>query len=431
VIVVGVSSGTSVDAIDTAVADLELAADGTLTLRPLGHGEHPWPAGLRERLLAALPPAPVGVAEWCALDTLVGQALGDAARRAAEEHAGGRADLVASHGQTLYHWVSDGRARGTLQVGQPAWIAERSGLPVVSDLRAGDVAAGGQGAPLVSVLDALWLGGGAEADGDPDRRRTAALNIGGIANVTVVGGVDEPVLAWDTGPGNCLVDAAVQRLAGLPYDRDGALAAAGSVDADALAVLLDDPYYALPVPRSTGRELFDAGYAAARLEAAEATRGRAPDGADLVATLTELTAATIARSLARDAGPGAPVGRVVVSGGGAHNPVLLRRLRAHLAAHVPGADLVTADALGLPGDAKEAYLFALLGYLGVHGLPGTAPGSGGTRATGARHPVVLGSLTPPAPLPVAAPEAAVRRLVVAPPPDHRVAPHPAPEGPRP
>lgn len=435
-IVVGVSSGTSVDAIDTAVADLGLAADGTLTLCPLGHGEHPWPAGLRERILAALPPAPVGVAEWCALDTLVGQALGDAARRAAEEHAGGRADLVASHGQTLYHWVEGGSARGTLQVGQPAWIAERSGLPVVSDLRAGDVAAGGQGAPLVSVLDALWLGGAAGTDdapgGDGGHRRTAALNLGGIANVTVVGRADEPVLAWDTGPGNCLVDAAVQRLAGLPYDRDGALAAAGTVDADALAVLLDDPYYALPAPRSTGRELFDAGYAAARLAAADATRGRALDGPDLVATLTELTAATVARSLARDAGPGAPVGRVVVSGGGAHNPVLLDRLRAHLAAHVPGAELVTADALGLPGDAKEAYLFALLGYLGVHGLPGTAPGGDGARATGARRPVVLGSLTPPAPLPVAAPEAAVRRLVVAPPPDRRVAaPHPAPEGPRP
>jgi anhydro-N-acetylmuramic acid kinase len=431
VIVVGVSSGTSVDAIDTAVADLRLAPGGTLTLRPLGHGEHPWPAGLRERLLAALPPAPVGVAEWCALDTLVGQALGDAARRAAEEHAGGRADLVASHGQTLYHWVDGGRARGTLQVGQPAWIAERSGLPVVSDLRAGDVAAGGQGAPLVSVLDALWLGSADGADGDTGHRRTAALNIGGIANVTVVGRADEPVLAWDTGPGNCLVDAAVQRLAGLPYDRDGALAAAGTVDADALAVLLGDPYYALPVPRSTGRELFDAGYVAARLAAAGATRGRALDGPDLVATLTELTAATIARSLARDAGPGAPVGRVVVSGGGAHNPVLLGRLRAHLAAEVPGAELVTADALGLPGDAKEAYLFALLGYLGVHGLPGTAPGGDGARATGARRPVVLGSLTPPAPLPVAAPATAVRRLVVAPPPDRGVPPQPAPEGPRP
>jgi anhydro-N-acetylmuramic acid kinase len=417
VIVVGVSSGTSVDAIDTAVADLGLAADGTLTLRPLGHSEHPWPAGLRERLLAALPPAPVGVAEWCALDTLVGQALGDAARRAVEEHAGGRADLAASHGQTLFHWVAGGAARGTLQVGQPAWIAERSGLPVVSDLRAGDVAAGGQGAPLVSVLDALWLGETDGAAGGAPRRRTAALNIGGIANITVVGRADEPVLAWDTGPGNCLVDAAVQRLTGRPYDRDGELAAAGSVDPAALAVLLDDPYYDLPVPRSTGRELFDAGYAAARLApGAPAGASRRLDGPDLVATLTELTAVTIARSLARDAGPGAPVGRVVVSGGGAHNPVLLARLRAHLAEHVPGAELVTADALGLPGDAKEAYLFALLGYLSVHGLPGTAAGRDGTRATGARRPVVLGSLTPPAPLAVAAAAPAVRRLVVAPPP---------------
>ncbi len=403
-IVIGVSSGTSVDAIDAAAADLALRRDGTLHLRPLGHTEYPWPDGLRRRILAALPPAAVDLGEVCELDTLVGQELGAAARRALDDLAGGDADLVASHGQTLHHWVVAGRARGTLQLGNAAWIAERARRPVVSDFRVADVAAGGQGAPLVSILDALWL---ATDDADPDARPTAALNIGGIANVTIVGRAGEPVLGWDTGPGSCLVDGAVQRLSDGRdgFDRDGALAASGAVDEKALDALLDESYYAQPPPKSTGRELFDGGYVAARL----AARGLTPDGADLVATLTELTAVTIAGSLA-DHGPAGGVGRVVVSGGGARNPVLLGRLRAHLPA---GTDVVPADDLGLPADAKEAYLFALLGFLGVHGIAGTAPGPHRRRATGARRPVVLGSLTPPTALDLPEAGTTVRRLVLA------------------
>ncbi|MEU2201308.1 anhydro-N-acetylmuramic acid kinase [Isoptericola sp. NPDC019482] len=402
-IVIGISSGTSVDAIDAAAADLDLRADGTLSLRPLGHAEYAWPDHLRRRILAALPPATVDLGEVCQLDTLIGQELGAAARRAVDDLAGGDADLVASHGQTLHHWVVAGRARGTLQLGNPAWIAERTRRPVANDFRVADVAAGGQGAPLVSVLDALWLG----HDGPAGTAYTAAINVGGIANVTVVGAHDEPVLGWDTGPGNCLLDAAVQRLTGQPFDRDGELAARGVVDPVALDALLDEPYYALPVPRSTGRELYDAEYVATHLAAAgvRADRLSTPD---LLATLTELTAATVARSLA-DHAPGGTVERVVISGGGARNPVLRDRLRARLPA---GTALVTADDLGLPSDAKEAYLFALLGFLGVHGLPGTAPGPHRRQATGARRPVVLGSLTPPHPLPVGAVGGPVRRLAL-------------------
>ncbi len=413
-IVVGVSSGTSVDAIDAAAADLALRPDGTLHLRPLGHTEYPWPGALRRRILAALPPAAVDMGEVCELDTLVGQELGAAARRAVDDLAGGDADLVASHGQTLHHWVVGDRTRGTLQLGSAAWVAERAGRPVVSDFRVADVAAGGQGAPLVSILDALWL---ASDDTDPGARPTAALNIGGIANVTVVGSAGEPVLGWDTGPGNCLLDAAVQRLSGGRdgFDRDGLLAASGTVDDAALAALLTEPYYAQAPPKSTGRELFDGEHAAGRL----AAHGLRLDGADLVATLTELTAVTIARSLAEH-GPAGGVGRVVVSGGGARNPVLLDRLRAHLPA---GTAVVPADDLGLPSDAKEAYLFALLGFLGVHGVAGTAPGPDGRRATGARRPVVLGSLTPPTPLDLPAAGTTVRRLVLANTP-HAVVPSP-------
>jgi len=406
-IVIGISSGTSVDAIDAAAADLDLRPDGSLHLRPLGHTEYPWPEPLRRRILAALPPAAVDMGEVCELDTLVGQELGAAARRAVDDLAGGDADLVASHGQTLHHWVVGNRTRGTLQLGNPAWVAERARRPVVSDFRVADVAAGGQGAPLVSVLDALWLG---SAPDDPGGiSRTAALNIGGIANVSVVGRHGDPVVAWDTGPGNCLVDGAVQRMSGgrEPFDRDGRIAASGTVEQAALKALLDEPFYDQAPPRSTGRELFDGGYAAARF-AAHGIAISDLDAADLVATLVELTALTIARSLAEHVPEG--VDRVVVSGGGARNPVLLDRLRSHLPDRT---SLVVSDELGLPSDAKEAYLFALLGYLGAHGIAGTAPGQHRRRATGARRAVVLGSLTPPTPLELPAAGAQVRRLVLA------------------
>ncbi|WP_251151769.1 anhydro-N-acetylmuramic acid kinase [Cellulosimicrobium sp. Marseille-Q4280] len=402
-IVLGLSSGTSVDAIDAAAADFSLGPDGTLRVRPLGHTEYAWPPALRERILKALPPAAVDVAEVAQLDTLIGQELGRAGRRAIDDVAGGDADLVASHGQTIYHWVVGARTRGTLQLGSAAWIAEHVKRPVISDFRVADVAAGGHGAPLVSVLDALWLG---SDPADQGTGLTAALNLGGIANVTLVGRVDDPVTGWDTGPGNCLLDVAVAALTDgrLAYDRDGALAAQGSADGVALAALLDDPYFAAPAPKSTGRELFDATYVQRRLAAVR------PDltGPDIVATLTEVTAVSVADALA-----GHDVRRVVVSGGGARNPVLLDRLRAALDARVAsGCTVVTADALGLPVDAKEAYLFALLGFLSAHGLPGTAQGEHRRRATGARRAVVLGSLTPAGPLPWPAVTTPVRRMVL-------------------
>lgn len=374
--VLGVSSGTSVDAIDLAVAEFTVA-DGVLDLTPLAGREVPWPDALRADLLAVLPPAASDVATWSRLDAEVGRALGTAAAPLAAEYA---VDLIASHGQTLHHWVdATGRARGTLQVGNPAWIHAATGVPVVHDLRNADIAAGGQGAPLASTLDTLWLGD----------VPTAALNLGGIANISVVG-PDRAPAGGDTGPANCLLDAAAHAL-GLPADVDGALARAGHVDPDALALLLADPYYTRPLPKSTGREHFHAGYVADRLGARDLS------GPDLFATLTELTARTVADAV--NAQPG--LQRVVASGGGLRNPALTERLEALL--DVP---LVTSDDLGLPSAAKEAHLFALLGWLSVHGLPGTVAG-----ATGPHAPAVLGSLTPPVPPPTT-PVAAVRRVRV-------------------
>jgi len=396
-------SGTSIDAIDVAAADLRIESSpgdfAQVRLRPLGHREDPWPERLRERLLALLPPSRTTAQEVCALDTLAGQAFAAAAEHGIDELAGGGADLVVCHGQTVFHWVDGNQCLGTLQIGQPAWIAEATGLPVVSDLRARDVAAGGHGAPLASTFDALWL---ASADRtDPGSR--AALNLGGIANVTVVGAPSAPVRAWDTGPGNCLLDVAAHRVSrgAARCDTDGQLARAGKVRGDLLDRLLAAPYFTLDPPKSTGRETFNAGFLDAALD------GLPPvDGTDLLATLTELTAVTVAGSLAPHA-----VAEVVASGGGTCNPALMEALRRRLG----DTAVVTSDERGIPSAAKEAYVFALLGLLTWHGLAGVAGGPGGATVTGAHAPRVLGRISPGThPLVLPEPTPTPGRLTVAP-----------------
>lgn len=374
-IVVGLLSGTSADGIDVAAADLRLDGD-TVALAPLGHDTVPFSAELRDLLAAVLPPAEGTAAALCALDTRLGEAVGEAAARIVQRVCDGRADLVVSHGQTVHHWVDGGRCLGTLQVGQPAFVVARTGLPVVSDLRAADVAAGGHGAPLASLFDHLLL-----ADGGG---RRVALNLGGIANLTLVA-EGRLVTAFDTGPANTLIDAAARLMLRRPYDEGGAVAASGRPSEPLLAALLDEPYYALPAPKSTGRERFDDRYlldALARSGLATAD-GEQPSLApeDLLATVTELTARTVADAIDRAGG----ADEVIVSGGGVHNTTLLERLRA-----ATGVAVEPIDHLGIPADGKEAYLFALLGFLSVHGLPGAHPS-----ATGARVASVLGSLTPP------------------------------------
>ncbi|GAA4962959.1 anhydro-N-acetylmuramic acid kinase [Nonomuraea thailandensis] len=403
--VLGMISGTSHDGIDVAVVDFELVGS-VLEGRVLHTASTPYPAELRARLIAAMPPAPTTLAEVCELDTLIGQSFAGAAVAAIE--AGGPVDLVVSHGQTVYHWVEGAHALGTLQIGQPAWIAERTGAPVLSDVRIRDITAGGHGAPLVSVLDGLLLGayeGGA-----------GALNLGGIANVTVVRG--DTLYAYDIGPANALIDAVVTSRGLHPrgFDEDGRIAASGRVHAGLLEVLLDEPYYRLAAPKSTGKELFHLDYvdaalvrAGIRLAGPDAVAGGTTAGgttaggvigeADLVATLTELTVRTVAHDVRA-----AAVGALVVSGGGCRNPVVMDGLRAAL----PGVSVSPSDEFGAPADDKEAIAFALIGWLTAHGLPGTVPG--GTGAASAR---ILGTLTPGAgpivlPAPVASPPRSLR-----------------------
>ncbi len=364
--ILGMISGTSHDGIDAAVVDFSFES-GALSGVVRDRSSTPYSPELRARLIGALPPAKTTLAEICELDTLIGQAFADAAAAVIERE--GALDLIVSHGQTVFHWVDGGHALGTLQIGQPAWIAERTGTPVVSDVRIRDITVGGHGAPLVCFLDALLLAG--------QPGTAAALNLGGIANMTVLRGPGDH-FAYDIGPANALIDAVVSQTHANPlgYDHDGLIAASGTIDEDLLAELLDDPYYRLPAPKSTGKELFHGSYvsdAITRLHSA-------PTTADLVATLTALTVRSVARDV-RAAG----VDLLVVSGGGCRNPQLIGGLRDAL----PGVRLVRSDEFGAPADDKEAIAFALVGWCTAHGVPGSDPAG-----TGAREARVLGTITP-------------------------------------
>lgn len=385
--VIGLMCGTSYDAIDAAAGRFSLAGD-VIRLRPLGLRSTPLEASFRSRIAALLPPHPTTIEEVCRLDTEFGQRFGTAAADANASLAQGSADLCVSHGQTVFHWVEDGRARGGLQLGGAAWIAEASGLPVISDLRTRDVARGGQGAPLASTLDALLV----LAPGGP---RRGALNLGGIANITVrhrEGGV----VAYDLGPAGALLDQAVAAATGgrERLDRDGRLAARGRVVPELLERLLAEPYYALVPPKSTGKERFHSRYV-------ESVVGSAPVALeDLLATLTELTAWLVARAC-----EDWDLEELVCAGGGVRNPVLMGRIKAL----APKVRIRSSEEFGLPSQAKEGYLMALLGYLAWHGLEGTIPS-----ATGALRGSILGSVTPGA-RPLVLPEpvtVAPARLVV-------------------
>jgi anhydro-N-acetylmuramic acid kinase len=378
--VVGLMSGTSVDAIDAAVCEFApdpAGVEGGLVFRLLHFQETPYPEDVRERVMALFAPETSRIDALTEMTFELGEQFA-AAALVAIRAAGLRAsdiDLIASHGQTIYHQVAPGRRQATLQIAQPAVIAARTGVTTSGDLRAADMAAGGQGAPLVSFFDALFFQ-------HPTRRR-ALQNIGGIGNVTFVT-PDAPPYAFDTGPGNSLINAAVRYYSGGAhgFDEDGQMAHSAPVDEGLLAELLADPYYALPPPKSTGRELFGDQYAARVIEEA-AGRGLAP--ASVVATLTALTARTIAAAYSRF-GPAGGVDEVVVHGGGARNPTLLAMLAAALP---PGVAVRQHDAFGVPAKAKEAVAFALMGYEGLHGRPGALPS-----CTGARYPAVLGAIAP-------------------------------------
>lgn len=366
---VGLMSGTSLDGMDAALVRLTGPTHATL----IDFVTRPYTDAERAELRQALDPAPaprqaerlahlhVQLAHWAA--DAVEAVLARTRVRASD------VAVIAFPGQTIWH----APPHVTWQLGEPSILAERFGVRVVSNFRARDVAAGGQGAPLVPMADLLLF---ASADGP-----RVLLNLGGMANLTCVPKIamDDGLIAFDTGPGVAVIDAVARLVDGrLPYDRSGELAARGTPDEAALHALLADPYFAASPPKSTGRERFGDQYARALHE-----RVPGPNG---VMTAVELTARTVAdavgRWLPRDI-------EIVASGGGCHHPGLMRALESHLAA-LPGRHpLRRFDDLFFPGDAKEAVAFALLGYLTLHGQPGNVPA-----ATGALGPRVLGSITP-------------------------------------
>jgi N-acetylmuramic acid 6-phosphate etherase len=373
-IVVGLISGTSADGIEAAVTRLE-EAPPTLRWQLLAHHHIPYRPELRAELFACFRPEVSTVDRLCALNFALGRAFGEAALRAiaAAGLTPRQVDLIGSHGQTLWH-IPSGPQASTLQLGEPAVIAEIAGLPVVSGFRTRDMAAGGQGAPLAAYPDALFF--------RHESLIRAVQNIGGIANVTYLPPQAGGELAFDTGPGNMLIDDVVRRATdgAQTFDRDGALAARGRVHAALLDELLQEPYLRQAPPKTTGRELFGTPYGARVWERAQ-THGLTPE--DVLATVTAFTAHSIARAY-RDFLPRTP-DEVILCGGGARNPTLVAMLREQL---VP-ATVLTVDALGLPSEAKEALFFAVLAYESWHSRPGNLPA-----ATGAARPVILGSHTP-------------------------------------
>ncbi len=380
--IVGLMSGTSMDGVDAALIELDgLSIEARWKL--LAFRSVPYSDEQRARIKEGVER---GTPELlCRLHAELGGWLADATLALLGDAGVAPGDVwaVGSHGHTVWHVPPEPGHRGaTLQLGDPAMLAERTGIDVVSDLRARDVAAGGHGAPLVPLADRILFS-------LPGRRR-ALQNLGGMGNVTWLppSGSDEAVLAFDTGPGNALLDLAAERASGgrLRYDEDGLLAACGRVDEALLARLLEDPFFAQEPPRSTGRERF--GHALLEELVAEhqpaAVEGDEQGWADLIATLTALTARSIGDAYRRWVIP-LGVDEVVLTGGGARNPELVRRIADELRP-VP---IAPPEALGFDPDAREAAAFAVLAWAHLQGVAGNVPA-----ATGAAGPRVLGSFTP-------------------------------------
>lgn len=379
-IVAGVMSGTSADGINVALVRLTERGQERPRHTLLAHEEYPFPAPVRRTILEMMNAELARVADLARLNFLLGELYAEAVAETARKHRV-KLDLVGCHGQTLYHQGTAERFLGrrlavTWQSGEGAVIAARLGVPVVSDFRPADMAAGGKGAPLVPFLDYLLYR-------DP-RIGRIAQNIGGIANLTAIPARASigQVLAFDTGPGNMVIDAVMEDRFGKPYDRDGTVAASGRVLDSVVARLLRAPFFRQKPPRTAGREEFGREYVARFLQIC-----RGEGKADMVATATALTARSIANAVQRFVMQ-TPHGyrEMIVSGGGTKNSTLMAMLHGELSAQ--GLEVRFSDEFGVPSEAKEAVAFALLAHKTWHRRPSNVPS-----ATGAKRAAILGKIS--------------------------------------
>ena len=381
-LVLGLMSGTSADGIDVALARIS-GAPPNLRAKLLGHTGLPFPARVRNEILRVAEGGKVTPGELSQLNFRLGKIFAQAVQTACRRFRvpAPRIGLIGSHGQTVFH---QGRpiaflgnvTASTLQIGEPAVIAARTGITTVGDFRPADLALGGQGAPLVPYVDYLLY--------RHAQLGRVSLNLGGIGNITVLpaGAKSAQVFAFDTGPGNMLIDALVRHFSHgrQRYDEDARLALAGRSTPALLDEMMRDPYLRLPPPKSTGREYYGHAYVRKLLAAARRRRARP---ADLIRAATIFTALSVVDALNRFVQSKTKVHQLIVSGGGAHNPLIL----AQLAAALPDIEVLPSSRLGVPEDAKEAFAFALLAYEAFHRRPANLPS-----ATGARGPAILGKI---------------------------------------
>ena len=376
-LVAGIMSGTSVDGIDVALVDIR--GEGfKQKVRPLAFHSIEYASDVRQAILGVCD-AKTETGQISQVNFLLGELFGDAVIEACTraEVPPEKIELVGSHGQTIYHQPTPSRLCGrdvvsTLQIGEPALISAKIDAPVVADFRTADMALGGQGAPLVPYVDYVLY--------RHAKRGRVALNIGGIANLTAIQPKAEPgeVMAFDTGPGNMIIDALVSQFSRgtMSFDRDGKMASSGAVSHELLSELMRDPFLSKAPPKSCGREQYGPEFVANMLR-------QGLSAADLVATITAFTAASIADAVERFVRPRMSVDDLIVSGGGVKNPEIMSRLRAQF----PEAEVNPSDEFGIDSDAKEAVAFAVLAYESYHGRPANLPS-----ATGASRSAILGKL---------------------------------------
>lgn len=366
--VIALMSGTSCDSIDAGFC--EVFPDKSVKLI---HGiNYSYPEHVKAKIFQLFR-GEAGIKDICQMNFVIGKCFADAANALISEF--GKPDFIASHGQTVYHYpfdekIDDISLKSTLQIGESSVIAQETGCLTISNFREADMAQNGQGAPLVCFADEKWFKGRG--------KNFAIQNIGGISNVTVVS-QDYDTFGFDTGLGNIMIDYCMGKYFGKAYDKDGEVASSGVVSDSWLECLLSDEYYFLEPPKSTGREYFSPNYI-------ENILRMAPDEPkDIIATVTALTAKTIAQAYERFIYPNVGIHEAVICGGGAYNKTLMKMLRTYLPRHI---DLTTCEDYGISNNFKEVMAFALLGYCTYYGIPNNLP-----CCTGAKKRVVLGKLT--------------------------------------